>query len=185
MGAGFALILGRILGDDLESLLNLQSLSTIPIATGERLYTRWQFQDIIAKSAVQIVQPDIITSGGIWELRKIAAQAESREIGLAPHMPYGPISFIACLHLAAATPNHVIQEGGGNVAVSKNYLTQPLELLEGGYVAVPDRPGLGFELDEAKLKALDLLHDGNPSGHGKYALPENLGRNSDGSWAEA
>ena len=89
-------------------------------ATGERLYTRWEFQDIIAASAVQIVQPDIITSGGIWELRKIAAQAESREIGIAPHMPYGPISFIACLHLAAATPNHVIQEGGGNIAVSRD-----------------------------------------------------------------
>lgn len=55
---------------------------------------------------------------------------------------------MACLHLAAATPNHVILEGGGNVAVSKNYLTEPLELLEGGFVAVPDGPGLGFELDE-------------------------------------
>ena len=109
-----------ILGDDLPTLVNLQNLSTVPIATGERLYTRWEFQDIIAASAVQIVQPDIITSGGIWELRKIAAQAESREIGIAPHMPYGPISFIACLHLAAATPNHVIQEGGGNIAVSKD-----------------------------------------------------------------
>ena len=100
-------------------------------------------------------------------------------------MPYGPISFVACLHLAAATPNHVIQVGGGNVAASKDYLTEPLELLEGGFVAVPDGPGLGFEIDEAKLVANDLIHDGNPSGHGKYALPENLGRNSDGSWSES
>ena len=52
-------------------------------------------------------------------------------------------------------------------------------------MAVPDGPGLGFELDEAMLKALDSLHDGNPTGHGKYALPQNLGRNQDGSWAEA
>jgi hypothetical protein len=50
---------------------------------------------------------------------------------------------------------------------------------------VPDGPGLGFEIDEAKLVANDLIHDGNPSGHGKYALPENLGRNSDGSWSES
>ena len=71
------------------------------------------------------------------------------------------------------------------MVASRNYLTEPLELLEGGFVAVPDSPGLGVELDEAKLEALDLLHDGNPSGHGKYALPENLGRNQDGSWAEA
>lgn len=92
---------------------------------------------------------------------------------------------MACLQLAAATPNHVILEGGGNVAVSKNYLTEPLELLEGGFVAVPDGPGLGFELDEAMLKALDSLHAGNPTGHGKYALPQNLGRDQDGSWAEA
>ena len=100
-------------------------------------------------------------------------------------MPYGPISFIACLHLAAATPNHVIQEGGGNIAVSKDYLTEPLTMLPGGFVAVPDKPGLGFELDEEKIFAQDLIHDGNPSGHGKYSLPENLGRNEDGSWAEA
>ena len=75
------------------------------------------------------------------------------------HMPYGPISFVACLHLAAATPNHVIQEGGGNVAASKNYLTKPLVLLEGGFVAVPDGPGLGFELDEAKLIGTDTRQD--------------------------
>ena len=95
----------------MESLQSLQNISPVPIATGQRLYPRWQFQDIIAKSAVQLVQPDIITSGessccdvksryqhskwsydvsllfsagGIWELRKIAAQAEAREIGLAP-----------------------------------------------------------------------------------------------------
>eukprot|EP01047_Picozoa_sp_COSAG01_P041640 COSAG01_NODE_3586_length_5907_cov_7.984504_2_plen_83_part_00 len=79
----------------------------------------------------------------------------------------------------------VIQEGGGNVRASHTYLTRPIELLPGGFVAVPDRPGLGFDLDEQKLRDHGLLHDGNPSGHGKYALPENLGRNADGSWAEA
>ena len=130
-----------ILGDDLQSLLHLQQISTVPIATGERVYTRWQWGDLIANSACQIVQPDIITSGGIWELRKIAAMAEAREIGIAPHMPYGPISFMACIHLAAATPNHVIQEGGGNVTASHSYLTEPIELLPGGFIGVPNRPG--------------------------------------------
>ena len=98
-----------ILGDDLPTLVNLQNLSTVPIATGERLYTRWEFQDIIAASAVQIVQPDIITSGGIWELRKIAAQAETRNISIAPHCPYGPVSLVASLHLDTVTPNFLIQ----------------------------------------------------------------------------
>jgi galactonate dehydratase len=139
-----------ILGDDVMALRDLAAATTIPLATGERLYTRWQFQDLIATRAVAVVQPDVAHAGGISELRRIAAQAEAREIAFAPHCPIGPVALAACLHVAAATPNFLCQE---HVTLGETLLARPL-IETDGYAALPAGPGLGIELDEAKVAAL-------------------------------
>jgi galactonate dehydratase len=138
-----------VLGDDPQALVDLAAATSVPLATGERLYTRWQFQEIIARRAVAVVQPDIAHAGGISELRRIAAAAEAREIALAPHCPLGPVALAACLHVAAATPNFLCQE---HVTLGETLLTRPLRISD-GFAALPDGPGLGIELDETKVEA--------------------------------
>lgn len=139
-----------VLGDDPAALRDLAAATAIPLATGERLYTRWQFQDLIAQRAVAVVQPDVAHAGGISELRRIAAQAEAREIALAPHCPIGPVALAACLHVAAATPNFLCQE---HLTLGETLLVRPLAEAD-GHAALPSGPGLGIELDEAKVAAL-------------------------------
>ncbi len=138
-----------VLGDDPAALRSLAAATTIPLATGERLYTRWQFQDLIATRAVAVVQPDVAHAGGISELRRIAAQAEAREIAFAPHCPLGPVALAACLHLAAATPNFLCQE---HVTLGETLLARPF-VVRDGHVELPAGPGLGIELDEGKVAA--------------------------------
>lgn len=138
-----------ILGDDASVLKDLSVSTSIPLATGERLYTRWQFQELIAQQAVSVVQPDVAHAGGISELRRIAAMAESRGIAFAPHCPLGPVALASCLHLAAATPNFLCQE---HVTLGETLLKMPL-VVRDGYAELPPGPGLGIELDEAKVAA--------------------------------
>ncbi len=135
-------------GDTL-ALKRISTSTTVPIATGERLVTRWQFQDLIEQEAVAILQPDVSHCGGIFELRKIAAMAESRNIAVAPHCPLGPITLAASLQVAACTPNFLCQE---QVTLGDTYLKKPLELKD-GYISLPTGPGLGIEVDEEKVKA--------------------------------
>jgi galactonate dehydratase len=138
-----------VLGDDATALCELAASTTVPLATGERLYTRWQFQDLIARRAVAVVQPDVAHAGGISELRRIAAAAEAREIAFAPHCPLGPVALAACLHLAAATPNFLCQE---HVTLGETLLVRPFAVSD-GYAALPAGPGLGIELDAEKVAA--------------------------------
>jgi galactonate dehydratase len=138
-----------ILGDDPAALRDLAASTSVPLATGERLYTRWQFQDLIAQRAVAVVQPDVSHAGGISELRRIAAAAEAREIAFAPHCPLGPVALAASLHLAAATPNFLCQE---HVTLGETLLTQAFSVRE-GYADLPGGPGLGVTLDETKVAA--------------------------------
>jgi len=138
-----------ILGDDLAALRDLAAATSVPLATGERLYTRWQFQELIAQRAVAVVQPDVAHAGGISEVRRIAAAAEAREIAFAPHCPLGPVALAACLHLAAATPNFLCQE---HVTLGETLLKRPFAVRD-GYAELPAGPGLGIELDEAKVAA--------------------------------
>jgi len=144
-----------VLGDDPAALRDLAASTSVPLATGERLYTRWQFQDLIACRAVAVVQPDIAHAGGISELRRIAAAAEAREIAIAPHCPLGPVALASCLHLAATTPNFLCQE---HVTLGETLLTQPFQVRD-GYVDLPSGAGLGIELDEDKVAAQRF--DGN------------------------
>lgn len=138
-----------VLPGDTQALKQIAESTTIPIATGERLFTRWQFQDIINEQACAIVQPDVSHAGGIWETRKIAAMAESRNIALAPHCPLGPVALAACIQVDACSPNFLCQE---QVNMGEGYLKQPF-VLKDGYVDVPEGPGLGIELDDDAIEA--------------------------------
>lgn len=135
---------------DVEALAEIAARSPVPIATGERLFTRWAFREVLEKRAASVLQPDPCVCGGIFELRKIAAMAEAYYVGVAPHNPYGPLNLAAALQLAACTPNFVIQE---HATLGEGILKAPFEQ-RNGYVLVPEGVGLCVEVDEAKLEGL-------------------------------
>jgi galactonate dehydratase len=121
-----------------------------PIATGERLFTRWGFREILENQAACLLQPDTCHAGGISEVRRIAAMAEVYYAGVAPHNPYGPVSTAACVQVDLATPNFVIQEMvDPDVAPrSQEFVQEPLPVVN-GYIYPSNRPGIGVEVDEA------------------------------------
>ena len=133
---------------NVDAMVRVSQALNIPLATGERLYTKWEFKDLIEKQAVAVVQPDSCQAGGIL-VKKIAAMAETYYIGFAPHNPYGPINTMASLHVVAGTPNFLIQEGGH--ADYDALLTKPFPRQKDGYLALPEGPGIGVELVEEAL----------------------------------
>jgi galactonate dehydratase len=116
----------------------------LPIATGERVFTKWGFREVLEKQAATVLQPDLCHAGGITECRLIAGMAEAYYTTIAPHNPLGPISLAAGVQLAAAIPNFLCQE---QRTLGEGYLKQPF-VLSKGYIEVPTAPGLGIELDE-------------------------------------
>jgi galactonate dehydratase len=116
----------------------------LPIATGERIFTKWGFREILEKNAATILQPDLCHAGGITEVRLIAGMAEAYYAAIAPHNPLGPISLAAGLQLAASIPNFMCQE---QVSLGVGYIKQPFKVVD-GYVDLPKGPGLGIELDD-------------------------------------
>src|SRR5687767_10553570 len=126
----------------------------LPIATGERLFTKWGFREILEKNAASILQPDLCHAGGIFECRLIAGMAEAYYASIAPHNPLGPISLAAGVQLAASIPNFLIQE---QVSLGEGYLKTPFKVRE-GYLDLPTGPGLGIELDENAI-AGQIGHD--------------------------
>ena len=132
------------LPENVDAMVRVARSTSIPIATGERLFTRWGFREVLEKQAASILQPDLCHAGGIFECRKIAAMAEIYYAAIAPHNPLGPIALAACLQLDACTPNFLIQE---HATLGEGYLKRPFKI-EDGYVRVPSEPGLGIELDE-------------------------------------
>ncbi len=137
------------------SLAALASKVNIPIATGERLYTKFQFTDVIDKRLVDIVQPDLSHAGGILECKKIAAMAEAHDILVAPHCPffYSPIATAVAYQFDACTPNFVIQEND-NVfkrgMIGNEWLIEPFKV-ENGFRILPTGPGLGITVKEELL----------------------------------
>jgi len=121
----------------------------LPIATGERIFTKWGFREILEKRAASILQPDLCHAGGIFEARLIAGMAEAYYASVAPHNPLGPISLAAGIQLAASVPNFLCQE---QVSLGEGYLKQPFKI-ENGHVMVPTGPGLGIELDDEQVAA--------------------------------
>lgn len=136
------------LPENVDALATVARSTSIPIATGERLFTKWGFREVLEKQAAAIVQPDLCHAGGILECKKIAAMAECWYAGVAPHNPLGPISLAACLQLDACTPNFLIQE---QVHLGEGILREPFAVEE-GYIRVPTGPGLGIEVDEEALQ---------------------------------
>jgi galactonate dehydratase len=126
----------------------------LPIATGERVFTKWGFREVLEKKAATILQPDLCHAGGITEVRLIAGMAEAYYAAIAPHNPLGPISLAAGVQLAASIPNFLCQE---QVTLGEGYLKKPF-VLRDGYLDLPEGPGLGIELDENSL-ADKIDHD--------------------------
>eukprot|EP00054_Salpingoeca_dolichothecata_P016828 m.99260 g.99260 ORF g.99260 m.99260 type:complete len:276 (-) comp22161_c0_seq3:84-911(-) len=133
-----------VLPGNTKALRDIAQSTTIPIATGERLFTRWQFQEVIEQQACAILQPDLSHCGGISEARRIASMAEPKDMVIAPHCPLGPIALAASLQVDAATPNFLCQE---HLTLGEGYLKTPFKV-EGGYIEVPEGPGLGIELND-------------------------------------
>jgi galactonate dehydratase len=126
----------------------------LPIATGERVFTKWGFREVLEKKAATILQPDLCHAGGITEVRLIAGLAEAFYATIAPHNPLGPISLAAGVQLAASIPNFLCQE---QVSLGDGYLKKPF-VLRDGYLDLPTGPGLGIEVDEHAL-ADKIGHD--------------------------
>ena len=129
---------------DVAGMAELARKTHIPIATGERIFTKWGFRDILENRAATILQPDLSHAGGIFETRLIAGMAESYYAAVAPHCPLGPISLAACIQLDASIPNFLAQE---HTTFGEGYLKTPF-VFKDGYVDLPKGPGLGIELDE-------------------------------------
>src|SRR5919199_3995271 len=145
---------------NVDVLADIAHSTSTPIATGERLFTKWGFREVLEKRAASILQPDLSHAGGIMEPRLIAGMAQAYYAGIAPHCPLGPIAFAACLQLDAAIPNFLCQEGGRHATEALDgYLKTPFRH-DGGFVPLPTGPGLGIELDEESMHAKDLIgHD--------------------------
>lgn len=147
-----------VLSENVEALVEIANHTSTPIALGERLYSRWDFKSILSCGYVDIIQPDLSHAGGITECRKIAAMAEAYDVALAPHCPLGPIALAACLQVDAVSYNAFIQEQSLNIHYNESndildYITNR-EVFEyhDGYVAIPQGPGLGVEIDEEYVK---------------------------------
>jgi galactonate dehydratase len=136
---------------NVDIMAELARKTHIPLATGERIYTKWGFKEILEKRAATIIQPDVCYAGGITELRLIAGMAEAYYTPVAPHNPQGPCSLAASYQVAASIPNFLIQENG-----DLNYedlLAKPLPPVRNGHRPLLTDPGLGITIDEEKLKA--------------------------------
>lgn len=133
---------------NVDVMADLARKTHIPIATGERIFTKWGFREILEKGAASILQPDISHAGGIFEGRLIAGMAESYYAAIAPHCPLGPISLAAGVHLDASIPNFLAQE---HTTFGEDYLKEPF-VFKDGYLELPTKPGLGIELDEEALQ---------------------------------
>ena len=134
---------------NVDTMVDIARGTHLPIATGERIFTKWGFREILEKRAASIIQPDLCHAGGITEGRLIAGMAEAYYVPIAPHNPMGPISLAAGLHVAASVPNFLVQE---QVSLGEGYLKNPFKLQKDGSVLIPKGPGLGIELDENLMK---------------------------------
>jgi galactonate dehydratase len=170
-----------VLSEHASSLLDVMRNTPTPIALGERLYSRWDFKEILATGAVDIIQPDASHCGGITEARKIAHMAEAYDVALALHCPLGPIALASCLQIDAGCYNAFIQEQSLGIHYNTSndlldYITDPsVFAYEAGMVKIPNGPGLGIDVNE------EYVVERAAEGH-RWRNP--LWRHQDGSVAE-
>jgi len=140
--------------EDLAALKRVSDKTSIPIATGERVLTKYGFAPLIESHAADIIQPDVINTGGILEAKKISAMAEAHFLTVAPHQAEGPIATSTCLQLDACIPNFEIQESFDEFDVNwRNDLVKHPIKIEDGFMPVPKRPGLGTDLNMDAVKS--------------------------------
>lgn len=149
-----------VLPENVDVMVRVSRSTTIPIATGERLFTPWAFREVLEKQAAQVLQPDLSHCGGILSTYKIASMAANYYASVAPHNPLGPIALASCLQIDTCIPNFTAQENirlddGSDLGCG--LFKKPFEIVD-GYIQVSDAPGLGFEVDEDTLK--EFLYDG-------------------------
>jgi galactonate dehydratase len=138
-----------ILPDSFDAMALVAQNIHIPIATGERLHTIYEFEALLRRGAVQYVRPDVCLAGGLTHSKKIAALAEAHHVGVVPHNPLSPVSTAACLQLAACIPNFALQEyPKGELEPPKSEIVQRSLEVEDGFLIIPDAPGIGVELAE-------------------------------------
>ena len=142
--------------ENISAMAALKHKLPIPLATGEMLYTKYEFVDLITAGAVDIVQPDLVLCGGILESKKIAAIAEAHYLTVAPHNPLGPVSTAVSAHFAASTGNFLILEYRiDSEGPNRKLIREPLKF-DNGYVLIPETPGLGIELNEDAFRGQPL-----------------------------
>lgn len=170
-----------VLSENMESFADVARACNIPIATGERLFSRWDFKRLLNTGAIDIIQPDLSHAGGITEVKKIASMAEAYDVALAPHCPLGPIALSACLQVDATCHNAVIQEQSIGIHYNENnsvldyvFNKEDFEFKD-GYVDLPKKSGLGVEIN----KELVLEENRNP-----HQWKNPVWRHKDGSIAE-
>jgi galactonate dehydratase len=140
-------------------MAELRRQTHVPIATGERLFSRFDFKDLFTLGAADIIQPDLSHAGGITECKKIADMAETWDIALAPHCPLGPIALAACLQVDAVCQNAFIQEQSQGIHYNQandltGYLDNPdVFAFHDGFVDIPQGPGLGIQINEEAVRA--------------------------------
>ena len=138
--------------ENIDAMGQLKDKLPIPLATGEMLYTKYEFRDLIAARAADILQPDIVLCGGLLESKKIAAMAEANYLTIAPHNPLGGMSTAVSAHFAASTGNFLILEYRlDTVGPNSKLLKKPIQF-DDGYLVIPETPGLGVEVNEDAIK---------------------------------
>ena len=149
-----------VLPENNEALREIARHVAIPIATGERMFSRWDYKKLLSDGYVDIIQPDLSHAGGITECKKIFSMAEAYDVAVAPHCPLGPIALAACLQVDACSYNAFIQEQSLGIHYNQgsdllDYLADPSVFrYEDGYVAIPGGPGLGININEDKVKEM-------------------------------
>ena len=134
--------------ENVDAMAAVRAKSPVPIATGEMLYTKWEFRDLLKVRAADIIQPDVCCCGGLTELKKIAALAEAEYVSIAPHNPMGPLATAVNAQFDATATTFLIQEYHLDTESPRRDLVQePLEMVD-GYLVLPDKPGLGIDLNE-------------------------------------
>ena len=153
-----------VLCENMEYFKEIAACCNIPIATGERLFSKWDFKRLLAVGGVDIIQPDLSHAGGVTEVKKIAAMAEAHDVALAPHCPLGPIALAACLQVDATSYNAFIQEQ--SIGIHYNVGKSVLDYVKNGddfrfvdgFVDLPKLPGLGVDVN----RELVLEENKNP-----------------------
>jgi galactonate dehydratase len=149
-----------VLPENNEALREIANHTSTPIATGERMFSRWQFKPLLMDGYVDIIQPDLSHAGGITECKKIISMAEAFDVAVAPHCPLGPIALAACLQVDATSHNAFIQEQSLGIHYNVgsdllDYITdKEVFKYEDGYVKIPQGPGLGIEINEEHVRKI-------------------------------